>query len=81
MEEYIMDVELDNERTTLKTFSRTVEGAIDNIVKMEAVEKLFNIGNVDTQETWEFDEDISELRKLRNKLPKNLEMLFTVGEN
>ena len=33
MEEYIMDVELDNERTTLKTFSRTVEGAIDNIVK------------------------------------------------
>ena len=81
MEEYIMDVELDNERTTLKTFSRTVEGAIDNIVKMEAVEKLFNIGNVDTQETWEFNEDITELRKLRNKLPKNLEMLFTVGEN
>ena len=51
------------------------------IVKMEAVQKLFNIGNVDTQETWEFNEDITELRKLRNKLPKNLEMLFTVGEN
>ena len=81
MEEYIMDVELDNERTTLKTFSRTVEGAIDNIVKMEAVEKLFNIGNVDTQETWEFDEDITKLREIRNKLPKNIEMLFKVGEN
>ena len=81
MEEYIMDVEINNERTTLKTFSRTVEGAIDNIVKMHTVQKLFNIGNVDTQETWEFNEDITELRKLRNKLPKNLEMLFTVGEN
>ena len=64
MEEYIMDVELDNERTTLKTFSRTVEGAIDNIVKMNSVQKLFNIGNVDTQETWEFDEDITKLREV-----------------
>ena len=81
MEEYIMDVELDNERTTLKTFSRTVEGAIDNIVKMNSVQKLFNIDNVDTQETWEFEEDIEELRKIRNKLPKNIEMFFSVGEN
>jgi len=81
MDEYIMDVELDNERTTLKTFSRTVEGAIDNIVKMNSVQKLFNIGNVDTQETWEFEEDITELRNLRNKLPENIEMFFKVGEN
>jgi hypothetical protein len=81
MEEYIMDVELDNERTILKTFSRTVEGAVDNMVKIEGVQKLFNIGNTDTQETWEFEEDITELRNLRNKLPKNIEMFFSVGEN
>ncbi len=81
MEEYIMDVEMDNERTTIKTFSRTVEGAVDNIVKMQGVQKLFNIGNVDTQETWEFEEDITELRNLRNKLPENIEMFFSVGEN
>ena len=81
MEEYIMDVEMDNERTTIKTFSRTVEGAVDNIVKMQGVQKLFNIGNVNTQETWEFEEDITELRNLRNKLPKNIEMFFSVGEN
>ena len=81
MEEYIMDVEINNERTTLKTFSRTVEGAVDNIVKMKGVQKLFNIGNVDTQETWEFEEDITELRNLRNKLPDNIEMFFSVGEN
>ncbi len=81
MEEYIMDVELNNERTILKTFSRTVEGAVDNVVKMEGVQKLFNIGNTDTQETWEFEEDITELRNLRNKLPENIEMFFKVGEN
>ena len=45
MEEYIMDVEVDNERTILKTFSRTVEGAVDNVVKMNGVQKLFAIGN------------------------------------
>ena len=81
MEEYIMDVELDNERTILKTFSRTVEGAVDNMVKIEGVQKLFNIGNTNTQETWEFDEDITELRNLRKKLPENIEMFFSVGEN
>lgn len=81
MEEYIMDVELNNERTTLKTFARTVEGAVDNVVRMEGVQKLFNIGNVDTLETWEFEEDITELRNLRKKLPDNIEMFFSVGEN
>ena len=81
MEEYIMDVEVDNERTILKTFSRTVEGAVDNMVRMEGVQKLFNIGNVDTLETWEFEEDITELRNLRNKLPENIEVFFKVGEN
>ena len=81
MEEYIMDVELDNERTTLKTFSRTVEGAVDNMVKMEGVQKLFAIGNKNTFETWEFEADITELRNLRKKLPENIEMFFKVGEN
>lgn len=81
MEEYIMDVEINNERTTLKTFSRTVEGAVDNMVKLKGVQKLFAIGNKNTLETWEFEEDITELRNLRNKLPENIEMFFKVGEN
>ena len=80
MEEYIMDVEINNERTTLKTFSRTVEGAVDNMVKSEGVQKLFAIGNKNTLEAWEFEEDITKLRNLRNELPENIEMFFKVGE-
>ena len=80
MEEYIMDVEIDNERTTLKTFSRTVEGAVDNMVKIEGVQKLFAIGNKNTLEAWEFEEDITKLKNLRNELPENIEMFFKVGE-
>ncbi len=81
MDSYIMDVEIDNERTTLKTFSNTVEGAVDNVVMMEGVQKLFNIDNIDTQETWEFEEDIKELRELRNKLPKNIKMFFSIEKD
>ena len=81
MEEYIMDVEVDNERTILKTFSRTVEGAVDNVVKMNGVQKLFAIGNKNTLETWEVEDDITELRNLSNKLPENIEVFFKVGEN
>jgi hypothetical protein len=81
MDEYLMDVQIDDERTTLKTFSRTVEGAVDNMVKMEGVQKLFNIGNLDTQETWDFNEDITQLRELRNQLPDNIEMFFGIGNN
>ena len=40
---------------------------------------FLDIGNVDTQETWEFEEDITELRDLRNKLPENIEMFFKRG--
>ena len=81
MDSYIMDVEIDNERTTLKTFSNTVEGAVDNVVMMEGVQKLFNIDNIDTQETWEFEVDIKELRELRNKLPKNIKMFFSIEKD
>ena len=81
MDSYIMDVEIDNERTTLKTFSNTVEGAVDNVVMMEGVQKLFNIDNIDTQEPWEFEEDIKELRELRNKLPKNIKMFFSIEKD
>lgn len=81
MDEYLVDVEMDNERTTIKTFARTVENAIDNIVQLPSVQKLFNIGNTNTKEIWEFEEDIEELRELRKQLPSNIEMFFSVKKD
>lgn len=78
MEEYLLEVEIDGNKDTIKTFARSVEYAVDNIVKMESVDKLFNIINLDTQEFWEFNEDIKVLRDLRNKMPSNIEMFFGV---
>ena len=78
MEEYIITVEIDGEKTDIKTFARSVEYAVDNIVKLDSVEKLFNILNLKTQESWEFNEDIKVLRDLRNKMPSNIEMFFGV---
>ena len=78
MEEYLLEVEIDGNKDTIKTFARSVEYAVDNIVKLNSVDRLFNIINLDTQESWEFNEDIKVLRDLRNKMPSNIEMFFGV---
>ena len=78
MQEYIVKVEMDNNIQTLKTFSNSVEGAVDNMVKLDGVNKLFNILNADTLETWEFSEDIQRLREMRKGLPDNIEMFFSL---
>jgi|TARA_R110001583_G_scaffold188541_1_gene350696 hypothetical protein len=77
MDEYLVKVEINNNIETLKTFSNSVEGAVDNMVKLKSVDKLFTILNTDTLETWEFEEDIKKLRELRKKIPNNIEMLFS----
>ena len=76
--EYMVEVEIDNTNHTLKTFSRSVVGAVDNMVKLDGVNKLFNILNADTLETWEFSEDIQRLREMRKGLPDNIEMFFSL---
>ena len=81
MDEYIVDVEMDNEKQLIKTFARTVENAIDNIVQLPSVQKLFNIGNTNTKEIWEFEEDIEELRELRKNYHQNIEMFFSVRKD
>ena len=78
MEEYLLEVEIDGTKDTIKTFARSVEYAVDNIVKLNSVDRLFNIINLNTQESWEFNEDIKELRSIRNMLPNNIEMFFGV---
>lgn len=78
MDEYVITVEIDGEKTDVKTFARSVEYAIDNMVKLDSIDKLFNILNTTTQQTWEFNEDIKELRSIRKLLPNNVEMFFGV---
>lgn len=79
MGKYVMTVEIDGQRTEIQTFANNVESAIDNIVCMSAVDKLFNILEQETNESWDFNEDITELRELRNTLPDNVSVMFGVG--
>jgi hypothetical protein len=79
MGKYVMTVEIDGQRTEIQTFANNVESAIDNIVCMSAVDKLFNIVEQETNESWDFNEDITELRELRNTLPDNVSVMFGVG--
>lgn len=79
MGKYVMTVEIDGQKTEIQTFANNVESAIDNIVCMSAVDKLFNIVEQETNESWDFNEDITELRELRNTLPDNVSVMFGVG--
>ena len=79
MGKYVMTVEIDGQRTEIQTFANNVESAIDNIVCMSAVDKLFNILEQETNESWDFNENITELRELRNTLPDNVSVMFGVG--
>ena len=79
MGNYVMTVEIDGQRTEIQTFANNVESAIDNIVCMSAVDKLFNIVEQETNESWDFNEDITDLRELRNTLPDNVSVMFGVG--
>lgn len=79
MDQFIMKVEIDGEKTNIQTFAYNVEGAIDNIVCMASVDKLFQVTETKTNEQWDFDEDITKLRELRSKLPDNLGMFFGIG--
>ena len=79
MDQFIMEVEIDGEETSIQTFAYNVEGAIDNIVCMDSVDKLFKVIHTKTKDEWDFDEDITKLRELRSKLPDNLGMFFGIG--
>lgn len=79
MDQFIMKVEIDGEETTIQTFAYNVESAIDNIVCMDSVDKLFKVIHTKTKDEWDFDEDITKLRELRSKLPDNLGMFFGIG--
>lgn len=80
VDEYLVEVEMDNGIHTLKTFSNSVEGAVDNMVQLEGVNKLFNILNLKTNKDWEFSGEIKKLREIRNMLPKSVEIIFEIQE-
>ena len=81
MREFVVGVEYSNEETELKTYANTVEGAIDNVVQLTHVDKLYTIVDTESLESWDFNQDLTYLRDLRKQMPSNMAMLFTVEEN
>ena len=81
MKEFLMSVEYSNKKTELKTYANTVESAVDNMVQLDHVDKLYAILDTESLESWDFDQDLAYLRDLRNQMPDNMAMLFTVEKN
>ena len=80
--EYILNVLIDNEKTSIKTYAFSPEEAIDNAILMEAVEDLYSVEDTKEKIQLDFLSDFKEMRELRNAVPAEIEpLLHTILSN
>ena len=69
MDEFILDVMVDNQQTKMKTYQDTIEEVVDAVVTMEVVTNIFKATRVKDKKFWTFpDIDLTELRQLRSTI-------------
>ena len=74
--EYILNVLIDNKKTSLKTYASSPEEAIDNAILMETVEDLYSVEDIKNKKQLNFLSDFKEMRNLREQVPSELEPLL-----
>ena len=73
MDEYLVEVLIDDEPETLKTFANSIYSVIDSMITFEGVQDLFKVTNTSNDTTWNVEEmDVNYLRKLRSEIDPNL---------
>lgn len=69
MDEYLINVLIDDQKETLKTYATSVYAALDNIVAFDFVQDIFKIVKKECNTTWNIkDMDLHYLRALRKNL-------------
>lgn len=69
MDEFILDVMIDNQQTKMKTYQDSIEQVVDAVVTMEVVTNIFKATRVKDNRYWTFpDIDLTELRELRRTI-------------
>lgn len=69
MDEFILDVMIDNQQTKMKTYQDSIEQVVDAVVTMEVVTNIFKATRVKDKKFWTFpDIDLTELRELRRTI-------------
>jgi hypothetical protein len=69
MDEYIVEVVIDNHRETIKTFGNSVYSIIDNLIMMPSVEAILSLKRVYDSKTWDVDGlDVENMREMREEI-------------
>lgn len=73
MDEYLVEVLIDDEPETLKTFANSIYSVIDSMISFEGVQDIFKVTNTSNDTIWSVEEmDVNYLRKLRSGIDPNL---------
>lgn len=73
MDEYLVEVLIDDEPETLKTFANSIYSVIDSMITFEGVQDIFKVTNTSNDTIWNVEEmDVNYLRKLRSEIDSNL---------
>jgi len=66
MDEYIINVIMDNKQEQLKTYSASEIEALDSMISFKGVDKIISITRSKDNESWDFNNnDLEKLRELR----------------
>ena len=77
MDEFIIKVLFDNnEEGRLKTWATNIFEAIDNILKLNGIEKILLITDTKTEKEWSFNKgNLKKLKELRKKINSESDIL------
>jgi len=79
MDEYIVDVIIDNKQEQLKTYSASQIEALDSMISFSAVDKIIKITRSHDNKSWDFDnDDLERLRELRGLVDDDKLILQTL---
>ena len=79
MDEYIVDVVIDNKKEQLKTYSASQIEALDSMISFSAVDKIIKITRSHDNKNWDFDnDDLERLRELRGLVDDDKLILQTL---
>ena len=72
MDEYLVDVLIDGDRETLKSFGNSIYAIIDSMITLESVENVFFVTRTKDSQTWDVENiDLVRLRAMRNDIDPN----------
>tara|TARA_R100001530_G_scaffold109720_1_gene77082 strand:+ start:828 stop:1088 length:261 start_codon:yes stop_codon:yes gene_type:complete len=69
MDEYVIDVIMDDEPEQLKSYAHSLYAAIDNMVALGSVQSIVKIFRTEDKKEWDFNNGTLErLRELRDEI-------------